>query len=103
MERTLWIDAICINQIPGDNDDEKEQQVRAIAKIYAKASRVIVWLGEAADQSDEALEEIRAAAEKEHLDTPIGATSQRAILTLLGRDWFRRIWVSARQNQEHER
>jgi hypothetical protein len=23
VERILWIDAICINQIPGDNDDEK--------------------------------------------------------------------------------
>ena len=31
-----------------------------MAKIYSKASRVIVWLGERADNSDIALEIIRA-------------------------------------------
>ena len=35
-----------------------------MAKIYSKASRVIVWLGESADNSDEALEVIRVAAYK---------------------------------------
>ena len=36
-----------------------------MAKIYGQANRVIVWLGEAADDSDRALEEIRVAAEDE--------------------------------------
>ncbi|KAK3339775.1 heterokaryon incompatibility protein-domain-containing protein [Lasiosphaeria hispida] len=48
-ERTLWIDALCINQ---QNNQEKGQQVQSMAKIYAKASRVIVWLGEPTVDSD---------------------------------------------------
>ncbi|KAH7629769.1 heterokaryon incompatibility, partial [Sordaria sp. MPI-SDFR-AT-0083] len=59
IEGTIWIDAICINQ--GDNE-EKGHQVQSMAKIYAKASRVIVWLGEKAAGSDQGLEEIRIAA-----------------------------------------
>ena len=40
--RTLWIDAICINQ---DDLDERAQQVMLMRKIYSKADRVLVWLG----------------------------------------------------------
>jgi len=35
-----------------------------MAKIYGKASRVIVWLGERADDSDVVLKAIRAADKK---------------------------------------
>ena len=34
-----------------------------MAKIYSKVARVLVWLGETADNSDTALERIRIAAE----------------------------------------
>lgn len=95
LERIVWIDAICINQ--GDNS-EKGQQVQSMAKIYAKASRVVIWLGDAADNSDQALEAIRAAAEEQRLDQPIDETNQQAILNLLGREWFQRIWVSRRRS-----
>lgn len=40
--RTLWIDAICINQ----NDvDERSHQVAMMAEIYTNASKVVSWLG----------------------------------------------------------
>ncbi|CAG5142984.1 uncharacterized protein ALTATR162_LOCUS1261 [Alternaria atra] len=41
--RIIWIDAICINQ---DSADEKNVQVPLMGKIYTKAERVVVWLGE---------------------------------------------------------
>ncbi|KAK0707273.1 heterokaryon incompatibility protein-domain-containing protein, partial [Lasiosphaeris hirsuta] len=41
--RTLWIDAICINQT---DLDEKSQQVAFMPSIYRKCTRVLVWLGE---------------------------------------------------------
>lgn len=41
--RTLWIDALCINQ---SDDDEKSQQVQMMSRIYREASQVNVWLGE---------------------------------------------------------
>ncbi|KAL8381125.1 hypothetical protein RB595_005419 [Gaeumannomyces hyphopodioides] len=97
MARTLWIDAICINQA---DDDEKGQQIQIMAQIYAKSSRVIVWLVDAsgdgcqASSEDEALEAIRAAAAGEQrVDSPKDEQGQQAILALLERKWFQRIWV----------
>ncbi|KAK0710523.1 heterokaryon incompatibility protein-domain-containing protein [Apiosordaria backusii] len=40
--RTLWIDAICINQ---EDEDEKQVQIQLMQVIYANAWRVVVWLG----------------------------------------------------------
>ncbi|KAK2470355.1 hypothetical protein H9L39_17972 [Fusarium oxysporum f. sp. albedinis] len=88
IERIIWIDAICINQA---DSNEKGQQVQSMAKIYAKASRVIVWLGEAAASSDQALEEIRIVAATNPVINEMN--HQQAILTLLERQWFQRIWV----------
>ena len=54
--RTLWIDAICINQtsIP-----EKNTQLRLMADIYRKARRVIIWLGEGSEMLDLAFRSFR--------------------------------------------
>jgi len=38
----LWIDALCINQ---DDVQERSAQVFQMAKIYATAEQVIIWLG----------------------------------------------------------
>lgn len=90
LERILWVDAICINQ---QNADEKGHQVQSMAQIYAKASRVIVWLGEGtADGGGRALEYIRAVADERPL--AISDHMNDAVLDLLERPWFERIWVS---------
>ena len=41
--RTLWVDAVCINQ---SNNAEKERQVAQMANIYQNATNVVAWLGE---------------------------------------------------------
>jgi hypothetical protein len=41
-KRSLWADAICINQ---KDHTEKGYQVRRMGEIYRKASRVLCWLG----------------------------------------------------------
>ncbi|KAE9379554.1 HET-domain-containing protein, partial [Stipitochalara longipes BDJ] len=41
-ERTLWVDAICIDQ---ENVLERNHQVGQMGFIYGFASRVISWLG----------------------------------------------------------
>jgi hypothetical protein len=64
-----------------------------MAKIYGLADRVIVWVGEAADDSDRAVEKIRSVAGKQCADFPMHETLRQAILVLLRRPWFRRIWV----------
>lgn len=40
--RTLWIDAICINQ---DDLAERSQQVTIMKQIYQQARKTVVWLG----------------------------------------------------------
>ncbi|OTA90543.1 hypothetical protein M434DRAFT_77799 [Hypoxylon sp. CO27-5] len=45
-QRPIWIDAICINQ---NDRAEKENQVKLMDKIYANATTVKIWLGEAND------------------------------------------------------
>ena len=90
IERILWVDALCINQ---DNNAEKGRQVQSMAKIYAKASRVIVWLGEAtANGGDAALEYIRAVSNKQ-TNTSVDETKKVLVVDLLGRSWFQRVWV----------
>jgi hypothetical protein len=63
-----------------------------MAEIYARALLVVVWLGEAEDSSNLALEEIRVAGEKS-TRLSSGESTQEAIRQLLKRPWFRRIWV----------
>ncbi|OAQ97008.1 hypothetical protein LLEC1_06366 [Akanthomyces lecanii] len=46
--RTVWIDAICINQT---DNDEKGAQVRRMRDIYQHAQQVCIWLGELTDGS----------------------------------------------------
>jgi hypothetical protein len=44
LERTLWIDAICINQ---SDEAEKQEQIRFMRDIYFCAIGVTIWLGPA--------------------------------------------------------
>ncbi|KAK3985816.1 ankyrin repeat-containing domain protein [Cladorrhinum sp. PSN332] len=119
VERVVWVDAVCINQ----NDKiEKGQQVKEMAKVYAKASRVIVWLGEGEEDGEQALNELRVAGlkrsaelesrlespplkdfEKPLADDDLDAVVEEsrdakveasiAVQRLLHRPWFERIWV----------
>lgn len=41
--RTLWVDAICINQT---DNAEKGHQVRFMGEIYRRAGHVAIWLGD---------------------------------------------------------
>ncbi|RSL51435.1 hypothetical protein CEP54_011426 [Fusarium duplospermum] len=99
LPRIVWADAVCINQ---DDTGERDRQVENMAKIYAKASRVIVWLeetpagghGDAPSDGDLALEEIRrAAAGNKSVQSSANSASHEAVLHLLQRSWFRGIWV----------
>jgi len=97
IERVIWVDAICINQ---EDTTEKGYQVQSMAKIYAKASRVLVWLGSATATSKQALDHIRragwqrAATEASTQATEQGTqASEQAVVNLLERPWFQRIWV----------
>lgn len=43
-KRTLWIDAICIDQTP-EGELERNHQVKVMGQVYNNASTVLIWLG----------------------------------------------------------
>ena len=53
--RTLWVDAICINQ---QDNAERASQVSIMRQIYEKATRVYVWLGPPSKESKGAFQKI---------------------------------------------
>ncbi|KXX82220.1 Heterokaryon incompatibility protein 6, OR allele [Madurella mycetomatis] len=55
--RTLWVDAICINQA---DLTEKASQIRMMYEIYASAASVLAWTGEASE-TDNIAEAFQAA------------------------------------------
>jgi hypothetical protein len=85
--RVMWIDAICIDQ---DDKKDKEHQIPLMAEIYAKAYRVVVWLGDAEGGIDRALESIRLAGE----NPAKLLNAEHSITQLLQQPWFQRVWVS---------
>ncbi|KAI1405885.1 heterokaryon incompatibility protein-domain-containing protein [Hypoxylon fuscum] len=112
-QRDVWIDAICIDQ--GD-DIAKGPQVAMMGDIYAKAARVIVWLGPAADNSDHAMNIMRYLGSQIMVDwvdyavlpsqgapastiadldsvLPCDSVDLCALSHLFNRDWFDRLWI----------
>jgi hypothetical protein len=94
MKRNLWIDAICINQ---DDVHERGHQVSGMARVYASAEGVLVWLGpDASKIAEGSFSQIKAYAE-----TPITITNNLIRfrrMTPLARhvfelSWFSRLWV----------
>ena len=51
-DRTVWIDALCINQ---NDKDERAQQVSMMADIYSSSQGNLVYLGEADETTERAI------------------------------------------------
>ena len=92
--RRLWIDAICINQ---DDSGEKNAQVSLMAEVYSRATSVCVWLGEASEDSNLALNFISRIVNLDDFDRLVAdrRTPQEwaALSSLMRRTWFSRRWV----------
>lgn len=98
--RTLWIDAICIDQ---SEVEERTHQLSLIPKIYATASRVMIYLGPSTEQTDTALTWIRdidnPVKDKESWNVPPDKSPKpeedvkTAIRDLFNVPWFSRVWV----------
>jgi Heterokaryon incompatibility protein (HET) len=110
----IWIDAICINQ---ENSDDKNSQIPLMGTIFKKAQCVFAWLGEAGENSDLGMDLInrwgaalragRATHNKEtpmtgpelmksalgHLQDPFNDDSWQALLSLLKRPYWNRMWI----------
>jgi hypothetical protein len=85
--RTLWIDAVCIDQ---DNIDERTRQVRIMPFIYRRATKVLVWLG----PEDSEVSEVLSKLGSNSLDAIRNSVDLRLqIGRLCRRDYWRRLWI----------
>lgn len=122
VKRTMWIDALCINQ---EDVAERSRQVGKMRDIYRGADQVVVWIGEESATSTRAIDFVRLMG-SEKLDTSDGAEKKvqhpdahirygwpvlysnnrywqytgwssnqewEALDELVGRPWWSRTWV----------
>ncbi|RYP15873.1 hypothetical protein DL765_005449 [Monosporascus sp. GIB2] len=93
--RSLWTDAVCINQ---QDDAEKSKQVASMTDIYRQASSVLVWLGDYRKEA-KALKELGQISRRKEfwLRDPPNETLRDEILErlllLTDLPWFSRRWV----------
>lgn len=92
--RTIWADAICINQ---EDSTEKTHQVQLMRVIYQRATRVIIWLGDYApldSKMGSLFELIGHIYHREHEAVPPPADRKAwlPLKKLFMLPWFRRVW-----------
>ena len=92
--RAIWADAICINM---DDFDERSGQIPIILKIFQRAPKTCVWLGEETSTSRLAVNFILQITQSTDVDE-ITCNAEfkeqwNAVNSLLSRTWFHRIWI----------
>lgn len=102
--RSLWVDAICIDQA---NVEERGQQVSLMKDIFRQGKRTVVWLGEGDKDSQRTVGLIRALAQLSRERSSRGVSKShesdripplydpvwKSFTFLLQRPWFHRTWV----------
>ncbi|KEZ45545.1 hypothetical protein SAPIO_CDS1879 [Scedosporium apiospermum] len=109
--RTLWVDSVCINQ---DDLPERGSQVLQMGKVYGKAKKVLMYLGEDGNSHGEAvkslvseiedmvLEGIRGAGESwnsfptlnsDDRERFLADTRWNSLIVMTHQPWFTRGWV----------
>lgn len=93
-DQVLWIDALSINQA---DFEERAREVRRLGKIFAAAQNVYIWLGEATDDSDLAMDFIPEVLNFGAFDKLVRDETRKqhwlALAKLMAREWFTRRWV----------
>jgi hypothetical protein len=103
-EASLWVDAICINQ---SNIIEKGAQVGQMGSIYQQCSKLVIWLGDAENDSEQGMEAMQRfdASTSNHEWWQLDATTVMdlfgrytdealiAVTQILRRSYFERMWV----------
>ncbi|KAK3672431.1 hypothetical protein LTR78_007738 [Recurvomyces mirabilis] len=89
--RILWVDAICMNQ---HSIAERNHQVAFMNEIYRTAARVLIWLGEGMDVTDEqpslysVLSDPATWAKQHHINRSFQSATRNTIPS-----WWKRAWT----------
>jgi hypothetical protein len=92
--RTIWIDAICINQA---DTTERNHQVSQMSKIYSCAEQVLVWLGPGTSFSDQAIRFLADVADGTipciECDKFVFEDHWKAIKKFCESEYWKRLWI----------
>ncbi|KAE9368220.1 HET-domain-containing protein [Stipitochalara longipes BDJ] len=101
--RTLWVDAICIDQ---DDLPERQAQVQLMRRIYSQSTSVLTWIGEEEEGDKEVFDFLTTLSNETYVftrdcvDRPDDEyqkgdceTPMRELKRLIGRPWFFRAWT----------
>ncbi|KAH7389105.1 heterokaryon incompatibility protein-domain-containing protein [Cadophora sp. MPI-SDFR-AT-0126] len=88
--RHLWVDALCINQ---QDIEERNSQVAMMGEVYASAKPVLIWLGEADEDSDEAFTLMSKVSSDKDIAEDISQKLFSFYMQLIEREWFTRLWT----------
>jgi hypothetical protein len=96
--RTLWLDAVCIDQ---NNLTERNEQVSHMGEVYRSCSRCLLWLGNDIPRAGEVLAIFRARSFDRQgwsdLDSIVKLLYDKNLSepfrALLGHEYWRRVWM----------
>lgn len=90
--KTLWIDAICINQ---DDPKKKAHQVALMGAVYSSSIQTIIWLGLASDGSDMGMELVENVSSRdfEIQSMNMKVAGWKALYAIMRRPWWSRLWT----------
>lgn len=110
--RSIWIDAICINQ---SDIEERNRQVKRMGLIYSLAQQVVIWLGPEGDNSGHAMSSLTYLGDQVEFTTrrtlgyspgatesdwwdltlplPYDERTWSSLAYFFERSWFTRVWV----------
>ncbi|KAH6683968.1 heterokaryon incompatibility protein-domain-containing protein [Halenospora varia] len=91
--KSLWIDALCINQ---DDIAERNELVTRMNLTYRQAMRVVVWLGKSDENSVSIfrrLKQIGSWKQSESLSFSMNQLLGEGFLSLLKRPYWKRLWI----------
>jgi hypothetical protein len=101
--RTLWADAVCINQF---DHEEKGVQIPLMVRIYRGAKRVLAWLdpGTCVGNEEEGMRVLDKLSRRSRQDIEVHPESAqerdlevqihfRGIINFLSLPWFNRLWI----------
>ena len=113
VERSVWIDSLCIDQT---DDDDRNYQVQLMCDIYSNTATGLIWLGDDNGHAEETFQAIHALYTEARLETngfetfkdtvwpgwfdaygPLSAVqfSAEQMADFFDLPWFSRLWYAA--------
>ncbi|KAI1750029.1 heterokaryon incompatibility protein-domain-containing protein [Xylaria castorea] len=91
--RTLWVDALCINQ---NDPNERNHQVRLMGRIYTTANHVVAWMGQANHEDEDVIRLVEASGgdPKLHWTELLASVSLLSLVSFLRNPWWDRVWTA---------